>query len=127
MTDHCPNCGFQLTPSNMKRAKRLPADWKPTDAQKAWAKNERRDIDVNTVADMFRDYWISKAGKDGAKLDWDATWRNWVRSCRSTPKQDPKPAARAVFVSSRKPVDLEKSKEIGNKINELVRQMECRS
>ena len=27
----------------------------------------------------FKDYWISKAGKDGVKLDWLATWRNWVR------------------------------------------------
>lgn len=28
----------------------------------------------------FRDFWASKAGKDGAKLDWQATWRNWLRS-----------------------------------------------
>jgi uncharacterized protein YdaU (DUF1376 family) len=27
----------------------------------------------------FKDYWISKAGKDGVKLDWLATWRNWIR------------------------------------------------
>lgn len=27
----------------------------------------------------FRDYWLAKAGKDGAKRDWDATFRVWVR------------------------------------------------
>lgn len=31
----------------------------------------------------FRDYWISKSGKDATKLDWLATWRNWLRnSCK---------------------------------------------
>lgn len=27
----------------------------------------------------FRDYWTAKPGKDGCKLDWDATFRLWVR------------------------------------------------
>lgn len=27
----------------------------------------------------FRDYWTAKPGKDGCKLDWDATFRIWVR------------------------------------------------
>ena len=30
------------------------------------------------------DYWISKPGKDGLKLDWRATFRNWVRSEKGT-------------------------------------------
>ncbi|RIJ76588.1 hypothetical protein D1871_10975 [Nakamurella silvestris] len=29
--------------------------------------------------DKFRDYWISKSGKDATKADWDATYRNWMR------------------------------------------------
>ena len=28
----------------------------------------------------FRDYWISKPGRDGKKLDWRATFRNWLRN-----------------------------------------------
>ena len=28
---------------------------------------------------MFADHWRAKPGKDGAKLDWRATWRNWCR------------------------------------------------
>ena len=28
----------------------------------------------------FCDYWIAKAGATAVKLDWFATWRNWVRN-----------------------------------------------
>jgi hypothetical protein len=27
----------------------------------------------------FMDYWVAVAGQKGTKLDWDATWRNWMR------------------------------------------------
>ncbi len=27
----------------------------------------------------FRDYWRSKTGANATKIDWQATWRNWVR------------------------------------------------
>jgi hypothetical protein len=30
----------------------------------------------------FRDYWIAQPGQRGVKLDWNATFRNWVRSAR---------------------------------------------
>lgn len=55
----------------------LPEDWK------TWAEAERPDLDVVTVADSFRDYWVAKPGKDGRKADWQATWRNWVRNQRT--------------------------------------------
>lgn len=32
------------------------------------------------IAAKFIDYWLSKPGKDGVKLDWQATWRNWCRT-----------------------------------------------
>jgi hypothetical protein len=31
------------------------------------------------VSLTFRDHWWGKAGKEGRKADWFATWRNWVR------------------------------------------------
>jgi hypothetical protein len=62
------------------RATRLPEDWRPDPepelveaiggqdaAKREWAK--------------FVDYWQAKAGKDGRKVDWQATWRNWLRNC----------------------------------------------
>ena len=30
----------------------------------------------------FADYWAAKAGAGGVKLDWQATWRNWVRNAK---------------------------------------------
>lgn len=28
----------------------------------------------------FQDYWNSKAGQNAIKMDWSATWRNWIRN-----------------------------------------------
>lgn len=33
--------------------------------------------------ESFTDFWVGRPGKDGMKLDWFATWRNWVRNSRS--------------------------------------------
>lgn len=32
------------------------------------------------IADGFKDYWIGVAGSKGIKLNWLATWRNWIRN-----------------------------------------------
>lgn len=40
----------------------------------------RPDLNAREVFNGFRDYWIAKSGKDGIKLDWLATWRNWIRN-----------------------------------------------
>ena len=62
------------------RGTRLPADWKPNAELVAWSKTERPDLDLRKVFEEFKDYWSSVAGSKGVKLNWDATWRNWVRS-----------------------------------------------
>ena len=46
------------------------------------------DAMVQTEADRFHDYWVAKPGKEGRKLDWLATWRNWCRTAFA-----PKPSA----------------------------------
>lgn len=64
------------------RGTRLPADWQLPKAWGEWALNEVpgwTTDHVRKVGEMFGDYWRSKAGKDAAKADWMATWRNWVR------------------------------------------------
>jgi hypothetical protein len=65
------------------RGTRLPADWKPSDDQIAFCKSDRPDLNPVAVADRFRDFWIAQPGAKGVKLDWDATWRNWVRNERA--------------------------------------------
>ena len=67
------------------RGTRLPADWVPSEAQIAYCRTERPDLRPEWVAANFRDFWISKAGSTAVKLDWDATWRNWVRKEREQP------------------------------------------
>jgi hypothetical protein len=39
------------------------------------------------VGEQFRDYWSAKAGSGATKLDWQATWRNWVRNQKQVFKQ----------------------------------------
>lgn len=58
---------------------RLPSDWQPSTDLVAWALENGNGIDVAREAEKFRDFWTAKAGKDGRKLDWPATWRNWIR------------------------------------------------
>ena len=61
-----------------KRATRLPADFV---CDLAYAKAQGlTDRVAAREAERFRDFWAAKAGKDGVKADWPATWRNWVRS-----------------------------------------------
>ena len=48
---------------------------------------QRPELNAQKTFDQFKDYWISQAGQKGVKLDWFATWRNWVRSTNA-PKQN---------------------------------------
>lgn len=63
-------------------ATRLPADWQPSTNDILFCKTTRPDLDHASVAAAFKDYWIAVAGAKGKKLDWPATWRNWVRNQR---------------------------------------------
>lgn len=66
--------------SPKKVGKRLHDDWRLSRPLGAWAVEQGlSETEVRSEADRFRDYWIARPGKEGVKLDWDATWRNWVR------------------------------------------------
>ena len=54
----------------------LPAEWLE------FCKTTRPDLDPQSIFDQFKDYWVSVGGQKGTKLDWTATWRNWVRNQR---------------------------------------------
>lgn len=45
----------------------------------AWARENTPDVDGRAQTEVFVDYWRAKAGAGGTKLDWPATWRNWMR------------------------------------------------
>ena len=60
-----------------KRGTRIPEDWKP---DPAWHREQRIPDDLaRRELASFRDYWAAIPGERGVKLDWDATWRNWLR------------------------------------------------
>ncbi len=63
---------------SQKKGCRLPDDFQP---DFSFATNEGFSQDeARTLFESFRDYWTAKTGKDATKRDWQATWRNWVRS-----------------------------------------------
>jgi uncharacterized protein YdaU (DUF1376 family) len=52
----------------------FPPEWSE------FCKEKRPELVPREVFESFRDYWIAQPGQKGVKTDWDATWRNWVRS-----------------------------------------------
>ena len=73
-----------------QRGSRLPAYWFPSESEIQFCKTERPDLDPAKTADRFRDYWLAQPGAKGVKLDWTATWRNWVRNESRSANQPPK-------------------------------------
>lgn len=74
------------TPKPRQRGTRLPADWRLPKNWGEWAKANfitATDDQIRAEAERFHDFWIAKAGKDAAKLDWQATWRNWCRNSKT--------------------------------------------
>ena len=60
-------------------ATRLPNDWEPSQEDIDFCKSNRPDLDYRELGKEFRDYWIALPDAKAKKLDWAATWRNWVR------------------------------------------------
>jgi uncharacterized protein YdaU (DUF1376 family) len=60
---------------SLARGTRLPTDWMPSEH-----------LDRRDELEKFRDYWLAVPGSKGCKLDWDATWRNWIRNAKPAKK-----------------------------------------
>jgi hypothetical protein len=61
------------------RGSRLPTDWQPSDVNRAYAiEHGLTPEKVAIEAEKFRNHFTAKAGQGASKLDWDATWRNWI-------------------------------------------------
>jgi uncharacterized protein YdaU (DUF1376 family) len=82
----------------------FPTEWM------LFCKQERPDLEPLITFNKFQDYWISQPGQKGLKLDWFATWRNWVRNTNA-PKQNPADIVRLTVPSKNEPdAALEKIK-----------------
>lgn len=55
-------------------------------------KLERPDVNLQTEHRKFIDHWTAKTGRDATKLDWDATWRNWIRNAKPNQNNNTKPS-----------------------------------
>jgi hypothetical protein len=73
-----------------RRAMRLPEQFEP-DRDFA-ARLGFGEAEVELELEKFRDYWTAKSGRDAAKLDWPATWRNWMRNA-ARPRKSHRPQA----------------------------------
>jgi hypothetical protein len=62
----------------IRRATRLPEEWAPADSGWQTAIDSLGRAQAETELQKFRNYWVAKAGAAATKLDWAATWRNWV-------------------------------------------------
>jgi hypothetical protein len=70
------------------KGSRLPADWQAGPDGMAFAEQHGlRGSRGSTEAEKFRDYWSAQPGQRGVKVDWQATWRNWVRKAAEAPPQ----------------------------------------
>jgi hypothetical protein len=76
-----PDLLIAETPKKQKKdtpATRLPNDWVLPNEYLEYCLTKRPDLNPDDVAEVFKNYWVAKAGSDAKKLDWYATWCNWV-------------------------------------------------
>jgi hypothetical protein len=61
------------------RGSRLDPSWLPSAEDVAKIRSECPGVDAQREHAAFVDYWIAQPGQRGVKVDWSATWRNWMR------------------------------------------------
>lgn len=88
---------------------RLPDDWTPNAELRRWAAAEHPNVDLRIEIEKFRDYWHAKPGRDGRKVDWSATWRNWIRN------------ARGMKHEAHQRDDRSRAKRVSDKLDEIAR------
>jgi len=64
------------------RGTRLVDRFNLSPAMLEWAAAETPGVDVRRETARFADYWRGIAGARGRKVDWLATWRNWMRTAQ---------------------------------------------
>ncbi len=60
------------------RGRRIPDDFTVTPEMVAWARERCPQVDGRHETEKFINHWRGKSGKDATKVDWAATWRNWM-------------------------------------------------
>jgi len=95
---------LQKAAPRVGKGSRITGCWAPDSADWHFAIAELGGEGADRELAKFRDYWIGKPGAGGLKLDWQATWRNWVRKAaddrkaRAGPRAGP-PTSKATQLS----------------------------
>lgn len=68
-------------PVQTKRGTRLPSDWKPPENLWDWGKADLglSDETMRFETSAFRDHFCAAPQAKGLKLNWNSTWKNWMR------------------------------------------------
>ena len=85
------------------RGTRLPLDFVLSESWGEWALQEQKTWSpehCRMVGEKFKDHWRAAPGSRGVKLDWQATWRNWVRN-EGAMRADQKPKLTLMEVMDR--------------------------
>jgi hypothetical protein len=114
--------------------KRLASDFSFPKEWEEFCQQTRPELNPTKTFDQFKDYWIAQAGQKGVKLDWFATWRNWVRSTNA-PKQNPADIVRLTVARSNEPdpalekikADDLKAAPLPDHIRQIMKSMKGRS
>ena len=72
------------------RGTRLDPDFIPSEKSRTAIIAKYPALDLLAEHEKFTDYWTAVAGAKGVKLDWDATWRNWMRKAGDETGRRPK-------------------------------------
>lgn len=98
---------------------RLSADWVPTESDLAFARlHGRSEPTIEVEAIKFRNYWVSKTGRNATKRNWTLTWQNWILNAREAPRAGPH--------RNGKPTISEACDNLLDKLNALDRAPEIR-
>ncbi|MDJ0336428.1 hypothetical protein QMG83_14470 [Salinibacterium sp. G-O1] len=72
-----------------QRGTRIPDDFTVTPAMVEWARERTPLVDGPRATEKFINHWTATSGRNATKLDWPATWRNWMLRDQETAKDRP--------------------------------------
>lgn len=101
------------TPVKTTRGCRLSESWYPSQQAIDSIRSEFPFIDPADLRhehSMFLDYWVAIPGQRGTKLNWDATWRNWMRKAFAEARYDSRRRT-AISTVDQKILNLQAMKE----------------
>jgi len=122
-----------LTPSpeapRRRSGTRLPPDWTPSAPTLDRFRTQER-VDASASLERFRNHFLAKPGKEGVKLDWEATFRNWVLEDirrghavpyreRTAPKVSPEPEDPPPLTPEQQALMSEQAKAFGETLRQL--------